>query len=159
MSTVQSAIQESCYSVETPFLLWANGSRVQRYEKANPAWIAACTSLWTDDMYRSVWKPHGDAGFVLIHMLLYHIAQHSVTGIVCGEPACLQDGLEMAAPPDVLWLVEAGWVRYISLAEKRKIENALAAARNQSAHERDISQYRHPGSTLVLVCLEDDRPN
>lgn len=126
----------SHFTPETPWLHWVKWRKVQRYTKANPAWIASCTSLWTDPHYRSIWQPHGDAGFALIHKLLYHLAQHSVSGVVWGDPALLAETLDLAAAPDLSWLVEAGWIEYIGRDRKKEIEASLDAPKKPKKEEK-----------------------
>lgn len=114
------------YTAETPWLCWSDWPKVQQYKKANPTWVALCTSLRTDPKYRSIWAPYGHAGLGLIADLILLLAERSVSGIVFGAPEYLQGEMQLTAPPDLSWILAAGWVRYISLAEKTQIEEALA---------------------------------
>lgn len=125
------------YSAETPWLCWVGWPEAQRYRRANPDWVALSTALRTDPEYRSVWLPHGPAGLGLISALVLLFAERSVSGIAFGAPEYLQGdlypGLTLPEPPDLSWLLEAGWIRYISLAERKEIEDALTASREKPA--------------------------
>ncbi len=127
------------YTSETPWLCWVGWPEAQRYRKANPDWVALSTSLRTDPEYRSIWLPHGPAGLGLINALVLLFAERSVSGIAFGAPEYLQGdlypGLTLPEPPDLSWLLEAGWIRYISLAEKKEIEDALTASREKAARK------------------------
>lgn len=125
------------FSVETPWLCWDKWRQVQTYGQANPPWFKAFTSIWTDEKYRAVWEPHGDAGFALVHRLMHHMAAHSTAGIVWGDPALLQRELRLTAPPDLSWLLQAGWVVYIGDEEKARREAPAAPkAKRKAAPKR-----------------------
>ena len=119
------------YCTETPWLCWSDWTKVQQYKKPNPMWIAMCLSLFDDPEYAAVWKPGGHTRLGLILHLMGVFGRCSVSGIIFGSPEYLQGELDLPSPPDLSWLLEAGWVRYISLAEKKEIENALTAAKKK----------------------------
>lgn len=121
------------FSSETPWLCWSKWREVQTYGQANPPWFKAFTSIWTDEKYRAVWEPHGDAGFALVHRLMHHMAAHSTTGIVWGDPALLERELRLTAPPDLSWLLAAGWILYIGDEEKARREAPAAPKAKRKA--------------------------
>lgn len=122
-STPMTESHRTQYSPETPWLCWDAWAKAQTYESQNPPWFKQFTSLWTDPEYTSVWEPHDDTGFALIHRLLNHFAvQGSLAGVVWGDPALLQRQLRLTTPPDLSWLLDAGWIVYISDEEKARRE-------------------------------------
>ncbi len=130
------------YTAETPWLCWDGWPKVQQYKKANPTWVAVCTSLRTNPKYRSIWAPYGHAGLGLVTDLILLLAERSVSGIVFGAPEYLQGELQLTAPPDLAWLLEAGWIRYISLAEKTQIEEAMAEPKKKPKAKRPVGRPR-----------------
>lgn len=118
------ATKATAYTAATPWLIWDKWSRGQCYKTANPPWFKQFTSLWTDPACRAVWDVPGesDGRAALIFRLTQHMAVHSAIGAVWGDPVALQRELRTEGPVDLTWLIEAGWCRYISDAEKERRE-------------------------------------
>lgn len=121
-------MSDANYSAETPWLIWDKWAKGQCYKTANPPWYKQFTRIWTDEADRAVWDVPGqsDRRAALIFRLTQHMAVHSAIGAVWGDPVALQREMRMAEPPDLSWLLEAGWLLYITDAEKIERERALA---------------------------------
>ncbi len=130
------------YTAETPWLCWDKWARLQTYHSPNPPWYREPTSIWTNPGYRKVWEPHGDAGIALIWRLTHHMAARSTIGVVWGDPVALQRELGMATAPDLSWLLDAGWLIYISDAEKAAREHPPAEAKTEDATDVEARTRR-----------------
>jgi hypothetical protein len=121
------------YSAKTPWLIWDKWAKGQCYKTANPSWFKQFTRLWNDESDRAVWDVPGesDRRAALIFRLTQHMAVHSAIGAVWGDPVALQREMRMEEPPDLSWLLEAGWLLYITDAEKIEREKALAERGNR----------------------------
>ena len=122
-----AAAKPATYSAETPWLCWVKWAQAQHYREANPPWFRSFTSLWTKPEYRQVWAAHGDRAAALLFRLTHHLAARSRIGVVWGDPVALQRELGMTAPPDLSWLLAAGWCRYIGDVEKQRREREADA--------------------------------
>lgn len=111
----------------TPWLVWDRWAKGQCYKTANPPWFKQFTRLWTDPVDRAIWdvEGKGQERAALLFRLTQYMAVHSAIGCVWGDPVMLQHELRTEGPPDVSWLVEAGWLKYISNEEKIEREHAL----------------------------------
>lgn len=147
------------FSPETPWLVWDKWSKGQCYKTANPPWFKQFTRLWTDPHDRAVWdvEGQGQERAALLFRLTQYMAVHSAIGCVWGDPVMLQLELRTDGPPDVSWLVEAGWLKYISNAEKIEREHALTERGRKREKTAPTASKKRKTSSIVKHSRAQER--
>lgn len=87
-----------------------------------PKWIATDCGLVSDPRKRAVWEPHGAEGFLLWQGIMVAASRVSTLGLMWGDLRLLQRELQMAELPDIEWLLEAGWLVYVTDSQKAVLE-------------------------------------
>lgn len=143
----------------TPWLVWDRWAKGQCYKTANPPWFKQFTRLWTDPVDRAIWdvEGKGQERAALLFRLTQYMAVHSAIGCVWGDPVMLQHELRTEGPPDVSWLVEAGWLKYISNEEKIEREHALTERGRKREKTAPTASKKRKTSSIVKHSRAQER--
>lgn len=95
----------------------------QLYETPGPLWLAYDVRLVTEVKFRAIWEAAGPWGLSVWLGLMGEVSKQGLYGLIWGDPAMLAEMVPHLGQTGLDWLVEAGWVVYLT-TEQAKIVRA-----------------------------------